>query len=370
MKGYLPLLLIFAVSLNLSGQDFFREDFNQKKNYIILTNPTIRNLQTINYLVENKLLELNTRKTKFVGVYFDEQKYDFSQSVAFDSVNRAGIYFHEVRGDLEINDLYTKNSCTGDFKKIFTHSSGIFFFGGADNPPEVYGEQNTRSVVTDPQRHYFETTFLFHLLGSNRNKKFQPYLENKPNYFITGFCLGLQTMNVATGGTLIQDIPAELFGAETPEAAVKIGRPNLHRNYWQKITDDRQLMSISFHPLRFTEHPFFSERAGINVKSKPLVYSSHHQAIKKLGEGFEPTAVSVDGRIIEAIAHKKYTNVFAVQFHPEVPALYENRDKRKFHPSDELKSYHEIIGDEGLSFHIKYWNFMSKAIKKAVNENR
>src|SRR5690606_40614006 len=68
-------------------------------------------------------------------------------------------------------------------------------------PPGVYGEENTLSVITDPQRHYFETTFLFQLLGGFWNEDFKPFLNEKPKYMVTGFCLGMQTMNVATGGT-------------------------------------------------------------------------------------------------------------------------------------------------------------------------
>ncbi|MCD6355005.1 MAG: gamma-glutamyl-gamma-aminobutyrate hydrolase family protein [Prolixibacteraceae bacterium] len=110
-------------------------------------------------------------------------------------------------------------------------SYNVFFIGVPDIPPGVYGEENAHSVVTDPGRHYFEATFLFHLLGSYRNEAYKAWLTEKPNCLVTGFCLGMQTMNVATGGTLIQDIPAELFGAKTPEAILKIGRANLHRNY-------------------------------------------------------------------------------------------------------------------------------------------
>jgi putative glutamine amidotransferase len=144
---------------------------------------------------------------------------------------------------------------------MFDHSSGIFFFGGPDIQPAMYGEPNTLSVVTDPKRHNFEATFLFHLLGRIPERTFYSISGiGYPDYLVTGFCLGLQTMNVATGGTLIQDIPAELYGATTPEATLETGNENLHRNYWQEITDDPQLMGINFHSVRFTEHPFFGKQ--------------------------------------------------------------------------------------------------------------
>lgn len=367
MNRLLLAFLFFVFSISTDGQNFFNKDFNQKKQYIILTNPTIKNLKTINYLVENKLLKINTRKINFVGVYFDDQKYDFRQTTQFlDTANLTEFHLHEVKGELEVDNLFEKNSVTDELKKIFEHSAGVFFFGGPDIPPQEYGEENTLSIVTDPERHFFETTFLFHLLGSFRNEQFEPFMENNPDYFVTGFCLGMQTMNVATGGTMIQDIPAELFSAENPEEVVKIEKSNLHCNYWQNISSDSLLMGINMHPLRFTEHPFFGNKVKVKKSFHPKILSSHHQAIKKLGKGLEVTALAPDGRIIEGVAHTKYPHVFAVQFHPEVPALYEDMELWKFQPSDKPTTYHKLLGKENIEFHKAYWKFVSKAIKEAV----
>ncbi|HKJ79061.1 MAG TPA: hypothetical protein VKA10_05980, partial [Prolixibacteraceae bacterium] len=171
MKRVLLVLLVFSFALNLSAQDFFRTDFNKRKKYIILTNPTVHNIKTIRYLTNAGLLDISQRKTKFVGVYFDGQDYDFNASIAYIEENKLkNFYLHEVRGELNIENLFEENSCTGDIKTIFANSVGIFFFGGPDIPPAVYGEENTLSVVTDPERHYFETTFLFHLLGGYQNE--------------------------------------------------------------------------------------------------------------------------------------------------------------------------------------------------------
>jgi putative glutamine amidotransferase len=367
MNRFLLTCLVVVFSFSLTAQNFFSSDFNQKKDYIILTNPTVWNLKTIDYLVDNKLLKINTRKTDFVGVYFDDQNYNFSQTAHFlDTAKLNGFHLHEVKGELDAENIFRENSVTDELKKIFENSAGVFFFGGPDIPPLVYGEENTHSVVTDPERHFFETTFLFHLLGSYRNEQFEPFLEENPDYFVTGFCLGMQTMNVATGGTMIQDIPAELFGAETPESTVKIGQPNLHRNYWQEISEDTLLMGFNFHTVRFTDHPFFGRNVKVGKSFRPKILSSHHQAVKKLGKNLEVTALSPDGKIIEGIAHSHYPNVFAVQFHPEVPALYENMELRKFHPSDSPDTYHHILGKECVKFHKEYWKFVSSAIKDAV----
>jgi putative glutamine amidotransferase len=206
---------------------------------------------------------------------------------------------------------------------------------------------------------------LFHLLGGYRNTDFQAFLLEKPKYMVTGFCLGMQTMNVATGGTLIQDIPEEIYNAKTPEETLKLGRTNLHRNYWQEISDDTLLMGINLHTISFTDNPFFGEVIKMPKRWEPRVYSSHHQAAEKLGLGLEVTAVSPDGKIVEGLAHNRFPNVFAVQFHPEVPGLYEDLYIRKFHPEDNPMSYNDIIGKQSIKFHEKYWEHISDVLRKA-----
>lgn len=366
--------LIFLISLIFVftgfSQDFFETDFNKRKKYIVLTNPTVHNLKTIQYLVNAKLLDVNTRKMKFVGVYFEDQKYDFNQTKEYINENNLENFFlQKITGNLTENNLFENNTVSVQLKTVFDNSVGIFFFGGPDIPPGIYQEGNTLSVVTDPKRHYFETTFLFHLLGGSRNENFIAFLQDRPNYMVTGFCLGMQTMNVATGGTLIQDIPSEIYDAENPKETVKLGRKNLHRNYWQNIVEDSLLMGINLHTIQFTNHPFFTDAVNVSKRWEPRIYSSHHQAAEKLGKGLAVTALSPDGKIIEGLAHKKYTNVFAVQFHPEVPALYEDMYKRKFNPEDIPMSYNDMIGKQSVKFHEKYWGHISKILHNSKIKN-
>ena len=368
MKKLLLFLILSAFSFTVFPQNFFRGDYNHHKKYVILTNPTVYNIKTIRYLVNTGLLDVS-HKIKFVGVYYEGQNYDFSQTRNYIDENGVkDFYLHEVHGELNESNVFEDNDCTSDLKMIFENSVGVFFFGGPDIPPAVYGEENTYSVVTDPNRHFFEVTFLYHLLGGYQDENYRPYLEDKPGYLVTGFCLGMQTMNVATGGTLIQDIPAELFGAETPDAVLKIGRANLHRNYWQEITQDTLLMGCNLHTITFTDNPFFGDIVKVPKRWNPRVYSSHHQAVERLGKGMEVTAVSPDGKIVEGLVDDHFPNVFAVQFHPEVPALYEDMYVRKFHPEDEPMSYNDIIGSQSIKFHEKYWNHISEVLRKARNK--
>ena len=365
MKKLLLLVLSIFILFNSYSQDFFNTDFNKRKKYIILCDPTVSRIKTIQYLTNANLFKVKKNKVKFVGVYFDDQKYDFSKTKQYiEENNLKNFFLHEISGDLNENNLFENNDVTDDLKMVFKNSIGVIFFGGPDIPPGVYGEENTLSVVTDPERHFFETTFLYHLLGGYQDEGYKPYLESRPDYVVTGFCLGMQTMNVATGGTLIQDIPAEVYDANTPEETIKTGRINMHRNYWQKINDDKLLMGINLHTIQFTGHPFFGKVVDVPKRFEPRIYSSHHQAAEKLGKGMEITALSPDGKIIEGLVHNKYPNVFAVQFHPEVSALYENMYERKFHPEDEPMTYHKIIGKQSVRFHEKYWGHISHVFKK------
>ncbi|HKI89480.1 MAG TPA: gamma-glutamyl-gamma-aminobutyrate hydrolase family protein [Draconibacterium sp.] len=368
MKKLLLFLVVFTFSISGFSQNFFREDFNHHKKYVILTNPTVNNLKTIQYLVNARLLDV-ARKVKFVGVYYEGQNYNFGKTRKYiDEKGLKNFFLFEIRGALNESNIYKDNACTADLKTIFENSVGVFFFDGPDIPPAIYGKENTRSVVTDPNRHLFEATFLYHLLGGFQHENYQPLLDEKPGYLVTGFCLGMQTMNIATGGTLIQDIPAELYGAKTPEEALKIGRTNLHHNYWKDIDNDTLLMSCNLHTLTFTDNPFFGNVVNVPKRWNPRVYSNHHQATEKLGKGMEVTAVSPDGKIVEGLVHERFPNVFAVQFHPEVPALYEDLYVRKFHPEDEPLSYNDIIGKQSVKFHERYWDHISEIIRKAKNK--
>jgi putative glutamine amidotransferase len=78
--------------------------------------------------------------------------------------------------------------------------------------------------------------------------------------------------------------------------------------------------------------------------------------------GFSVTAVSDDGRIVEGIYHNKYPNVFSVQFHPEVSALYEDRALVKFAPDDKPATLHSMLDKKSLKFHLKYWEHISSTI--------
>lgn len=336
---------------------------------IIVANPTARNIEILHFLTSKKILNIDLNKVQIVGVYHTQQAYDFSESASFIKQNQLSwITLQPISENLTAESVFAENECTPVFRDLFNRSVATFFFGGPDIQPELYGESNLYSVVTDPFRHLLEVSLSFHLTGSSRNPDFRPFLEDRPNYLVTGFCLGMQTMNVAAGGSLWQDIPAQIYQKYSPEETLETDRNNLHRNYWQLVSDDPQLMTINLHSIRFTDHPFFRKRIKTGKSAKPLIYSSHHQSMKDLGLGFEVTALSDDRKIVEAFVHSNYPNVFAVQFHPEVPALYEDREALKFAPGDDARTMHQILGRRSVRFHTRYWKHISDIISNLIKE--
>ena len=371
MNKIVMSMILASLPLVAVSRDYFRKPVPQDIQHILLANPTARNLEIVRFLTSRGIFGTDPGHTRFVGVFHSGQAYDFAQSEEYIREHpEAGFFLHEVRGAIDDSVVYGENGCSGEFRLLFDHSAGILFFGGPDIQPVLYGEENRGSVVTDPGRHTFEVSFLFHLLGGSRNQGFRPFLEERPTFVVTGFCLGMQTMNVAAGGTLYQDIPRQVYGKEGPRAALETDRENLHRNYWQEISDDDKIMGINLHTLRFTSHPFFPREVKVRRNSRPLIYSSHHQSPRETGTGFDITALSPDGNIIEGLAHRHYPHVFGVQFHPEVPALYENREKWKFAPEEQPQSYHRLIGRKSVRFHKKYWDYITACFEESMKSGK
>ena len=357
------LILIF-ISFSISfGQNYFdRNNFDKSKTVVILTNPTISTIKNIDFLIKNNYI--SDTSITYVGVYYRLQKYNFKKSRKYISENNLShFYMYEISDSIGIDDLFKANVCSDDFLKIFQHSDGAVFFGGPDLPPEIYKEKtNTLTSISDPYRHYFEASFLFHLLGGSQNSSFVPYLEKNKNYTIRGFCLGMQTINVATGGTMYQDIPSEIYSLKFDEDILKLDKNKQHKNYNYSLTADKNIIYGNFHQIIINNKKLAGKKF---LKIRPLVISSHHQAVKKMGKNLQIIATSVDGKIVEGITHTKYKNVIGVQFHPENRYIFDKNVKYKFSPKDKttftgldiLREHHS------LEFHKIFWKRFVESLK-------
>ena len=121
-----------------------------------------------------------------------------------------------------------------------------------------------------------------------------------------GICGGMQSMNVALGGTLIQDISSQL--------TTKIQhRPT------KSASTTAHLIHIESHSL--LRH--ITKRASLPVNS------SHHQSVKCIPSSCKATAVAPDG-VIEAIEASSHPFWLGVQWHPEFLYRQDPVQKRLF----------------------------------------
>ncbi len=165
--------------------------------------------------------------------------------------------------------------------EILDNCDGLLLSGGTDVDPKIFGEvPHTALGRVDGPRDPFEIT-----LAREAVRRDMPVL---------GICRGLQVLNVALGGTLIQDIPSDVAGALVHET----GDDRLVIGHDVTIEGDSRLAQL----LKAT-------RVGVN--------SFHHQAAKRLGEGLTLSATSPEDGIVEGIEMPERKFVVAVQWHPE-----------------------------------------------------
>jgi len=151
---------------------------------------------------------------------------------------------------------------------------GLVLVGGADIPPAAYGQQPHETVKVMPEQRYaFERQLIQMWLS-----------KGKP---ILGICLGMQFVNVVSGGTLIQDIPSQ------------VGTEVAHRR--------------KYHIVRIEPSCSLAEILG---SEEALVYSNHHQAVDKLGKNLKIIARAEDG-VVEALERVQGGFGLFVQWHPE-----------------------------------------------------
>ena len=359
MKPLYILILSFLTGIQpLFSQDYFHKKENRNRRHLILVHPTRSNLERYSYLLEEGILDPG--KLKIVGLYFEAENYDYSEVIK----DYPQFGFHMIEDTLTLNELFQENEATDDFKLIFKNSKGIIFNGGPDIPPATYNEEMlTLTRVTDPYRHYFELSFLFHILGGNQNDDFKPFIRKRPKYSVLGICLGMQTMNVAAGGTLIQDIPSEIYEKNTIEDILSMNESEQHRNYYTNLELYPEIKSYYLHPIEIIPGRWLNDMVEHNGNLTPSVLSSHHQSIEKPGANYRIAARSVDGKVIEAIEHIRYPNVIGIQFHPEVDYLYMDKPNYKTAPEEEIRSLkQELIRHKSLEFHLGFWRAFSESL--------
>lgn len=163
---------------------------------------------------------------------------------------------------------------------LLSRCDGLLLTGGDDIDPGLYGEEILNStVVPAPVRDVGEPRLL--AMATERNMP------------IFGICRGMQIMNVYFGGTLYQDIPAQL--------------PNCPGHSMEK-PDHRTCHDCHVAPN--------SPLAKWTGRETIQVNSHHHQSVKAVASGFAVMGTCSDG-IVEAIWKPDAAFICAVQWHPE-----------------------------------------------------
>jgi putative glutamine amidotransferase len=166
---------------------------------------------------------------------------------------------------------------------------GILLTGGNDVLPAIYGEAaHSTFAAAEPGRDDYELE-----LARRATEADLPLLA---------ICRGIQVLNVARGGTLVQDIATEPgFGPADAKVDhdVKPTRVTIAHDVW--IAPDSLLERL----MRETE-----------TGGTCPVNSRHHQSVKGVGEGLVVSATAPDG-VIEAVEDPSRRFCVGVQWHPE-----------------------------------------------------
>ena len=226
-----------------------------------------------------------------------------------------GITTNFTEGDATLRDVYYKQIVKAGGTPVLippvadkevlvntlTHLDGLLLTGGGDINQLWMGEEpSTHLHNINAERDLAE--LMLTRLAFNRQIP------------ILGICRGIQTLAVALGGTVQQDIYEDYL--RTDEAVGK------------KLSKDKVVTTLHSATLKHSQdadrgeatHSVTLEKGSIlralYKEERIFVNSFHHQAVKTAGDRFRATAFSSDG-VIEAIESREFKSVMGVQWHPE-----------------------------------------------------
>lgn len=179
-------------------------------------------------------------------------------------------------------------------ESVLDSLDGLLLPGGDDPAPETFGQEPVPGLGDiDPDRDASELALIRRIL----NERPLPILA---------ICRGIQILNVAAGGTLIQDIPAQ------------VESPIQHRQ--------RSFGPVATHTVHIEPG---TRLHGIFGAGSIRTNTYHHQAVDRVADGFVVSARAEDG-IIEGLERPGDPFIVGVQCHPESLAPVDHRFQKLF----------------------------------------
>ena len=168
-----------------------------------------------------------------------------------------------------------------DVPAILDRLDGVLLSGGVDVDPVLYGQApHPKLGRVNRRRDDFELALTGEAL--------------RRDVPILAICRGHQVLNVATGGTLVQDIASTMKGAMRHEGK----GPRSRHSHQVEVTAGSRLR-------------------GILGQGTLPVNSLHHQAVERLGEGLVTSARCPEDGVVEGLEMPGRRFVVGVQWHPE-----------------------------------------------------
>jgi putative glutamine amidotransferase len=170
-------------------------------------------------------------------------------------------------------------------RKVLNEIDGVLLTGGGDVDPVLYREERHPSVEdAEPGRDEFELDLVRRAMDADLP--------------VLAICRGAQVLNVAAGGTLLQDIPSEV----RTDLTHSIQQPRDAIAHVVSVTPGSRLESAL--------------GPAVDAAHTCRVNSRHHQSVGRLGDGLIASASAADG-VVEAIERSDAGFCVGVQWHPE-----------------------------------------------------